>query len=1268
MSESLSSFSDTQTDVQNRTDRLRDRINVCIRTIQSDKYTPAVVQTVNKELTDIHRALPLLQHERIYVEELIDTNQYVATHADHRNVEVMLFGLQQLADHLANPAKDQSNGHGDYQIDYLGDYQSGSAGSLLRGLNELYAVTGRSLLSQSIFVVPQAFRVSYEELRIFQNDFPVQADPVQSDGGQPEKDQPEKNNLQQAEKTQNSFSRDQCYLEFSQLVLAVYRGENRSAQQLRLSALLNRLAEFAGSARTQSFWLACSAFISSVELPQGEMRPAVYRVFKQLEKVVMSTLANDDAPVLGIQQNVDNLLCNSLVYAEAHRYRGKHSLPLQNSFQFTSILDSVNLRSRDLTNTDQTQSDQAKSQSADRTATEQTTSWLHSSVKAHYSRLLKCSKRLESGSSLNEEGSAELIDEVRILIPALTLFGVDAAPDNLREVIDYLDRYAEPDAPAACATSAQLVAQQMLYQFRFLASVDDTVHDKAELPRTQQSGSTVPNATSSAVTTQAQSGSEDLVSANLVTSSAEFGIRCNARIDVIQQALDAALGSSVNLMPDKSVVNALSDLIEIVTAEGVDDLIGLLQPLSSLLNEAMNFSGTLNQSDTLLVQEAINAATLGIDSLVSNKPMPEHVEEVSVRIAKVAEAGRYSSVFVTAGDSSLDGFLNESEELLPRLYELFQRWRGAPYGTSRLHNEIARLLHNFKRGAEEVSETSLALHAHLLESVLDESSNACATVAKGDSGSAGVDTNEQPLSDGFFDLALESIECLTDDIEQLRNNEATNDHSDLLDRLKIAGAHEDERASDYTFVPLADQADDEPSQPELASSKSPLPELAHQELAQQELAQQNSTQPASTRPDLTTTSAIEADHTPFLADHRVHQYQQLKDGLRPISHHHGQLTELLQQLAATTDQLTLHQNRSTDDTATDMQALLDRIAQLSDSQSTAIDEMATGLFKADRMPIDALRAPLLDWINLCADSTGKSVHFTFASLPVTSSVSANRPAAARTVQVRREMLDAMITPLKALLHSIVTETIDSEMLQQSGNDTEHANIDINFRQSQSMLTIEVSDDGCGVVVQGLDSGANDPWNTGTWNTGRYGDQGNPRTQMPQVSSKLNGNTINIKPLIEFVSKQGGTVAVGSDDEGSVYRFTLPVKEELQEVVLIEVGELLFALPAAQVKQVSDAYDPGGSDGSITSVAQLMGISSSGAFNLPTKGKVSSVGSRLRCITRSGLHDLLVDRVAGHRSMVFSSSHQLMPDLKGYLGASVVKQHQIVLLINLDYWL
>ena len=359
-----------------------------------------------------------------------------------------------------------------------------------------------------------------------------------------------------------------------------------------------------------------------------------------------------------------------------------------------------------------------------------------------------------------------------------------------------------------------------------------------------------------------------------------------------------------------------------------------------------------------------------------------------------------------------------------------------------------------------------------------------------------------------------------------------------------------------------------------------------------------------------------------------------------------------------------------------MQSLLDQIAQLSDRQSTAIDDMAARLFTADRLPMDALRVPVVDWVKQCADSIGKPVRVTFTGLPVTGRPAAGRSTTSIKGQVQREILDAMIAPLKALLHSIVTETIERQMLQQVKHKPEQATIDIHCRQLQSVLTIEVSDNGCGVVVQGVESGANDPWNTGC-----FGDQvSNPKTQMPQVSSKLTGNTINLKPLIEFVSNYGGTVAVGSDDEGSVYRFTLPIKENLQEVVLIEAGESLFALPASRVAQVSDMYSSTGSDEGVVSLAQLMGMSSVGTFNkfMPGQGSNqganqgtnngSPVASRLRCATRSGSRDLLVDRIVGHRSMVFSSSHQLMPDLKGYLGASVVRQHQIVLLLNLDYWL
>ena len=119
-------------------------------------------------------------------------------------------------------------------------------------------------------------------------------------------------------------------------------------------------------------------------------------------------------------------------------------------------------------------------------------------------------------------------------------------------------------------------------------------------------------------------------------STSDFGSRCNSCIDVIQQSLDTALGSSGNLIPDSSVINALNRLIAIVSDKGIDELTSLLTPLSQLLIKAEN--SRLNQSETLLVQEAIIAATLGIDSLVGQKPMPDLIHDVTGRVEDVLTA------------------------------------------------------------------------------------------------------------------------------------------------------------------------------------------------------------------------------------------------------------------------------------------------------------------------------------------------------------------------------------------------------------------------------------------------------------------------------------------------------------------------------------------------------------------------------------------------------------------------------------------------------
>jgi len=209
----------------------------------------------------------------------------------------------------------------------------------------------------------------------------------------------------------------------------------------------------------------------------------------------------------------------------------------------------------------------------------------------------------------------------------------------------------------------------------------------------------------------------------------DFGNDCNVQVDIIQL-----------------VITALANLQHSVEVAGFSELLRLIEPLTQILVSAEQAGSTLSQSDTLLVQEAIVAITLGVDSLVNGKPMSALVADVADRMIAVAIDGRHQLRGDYESSGLIDIFVEEAEDHLQRLFDLFQRWRGAPHGSSRLHSDISRLLHTIKGSADTVGLSTVAALVHHLESAL-------------------VDVHHETgtsLPDAeFFDVALDAIESLT---------------------------------------------------------------------------------------------------------------------------------------------------------------------------------------------------------------------------------------------------------------------------------------------------------------------------------------------------------------------------------------------------------------------------------------------------------------------------------------------------------------------------
>ncbi len=1112
MSDSGSTYSDAQV-VQSHADQLlqlHSQLIASAEKLGANGYSTEIAEVISNELLHVKRSLGDFECGLQLVKDLAVANQLVATRPDHRSLRVIRFCLEELADYLAVLAEQGVD-------DPVG---------LLLAFNELAALHKKPLLTENLLSVPDDYRIDSGVLQLF--DLKAESVPL-TDG----------------------------YLGFSQIMLGVYRGEERQQKLQELSGSFSNLAEIASNQKAREFWLLCKAFVSTVRLPKGELSPALLSLFKEIEGVLFFALGDAQHQVLGMQQKVDRVLVNLLCYTPAD------DLPryfVEGAAKFSDVRSEIN--------------------GLHQSSPDQYSLWLQTSIRVLAERLQHCSAVLAEEALDSEEVTADFLEEIALLKRLLVLTGVHGVRENLQEVETLLRSSVSSENMQSCSTSILLVEQQMLYQFSFLkrsAELDDS--EPSGLVETEQLKADKSLATSDCNTAQTAEPFDRTVQ--------DFGARCNLCIDVIQQSLDTALGSSGNLIPDSSVINALTQLNDLVAAEGIDELTGLLTPLSKLLIKAED--STLNQSETLLVQEAIIAATLGIDSLMGRKPLPDLVADVTGRLDEVLQTTS-ERLNRSNRNSSLSGFLTEAEELLPRLFELFQRLRSAP-GASRLYGEINRLLHTLKVSADVADEQQLAEVAHSLEATMVDLTHSDATASR-----------------EFFDIAIETIECLDEDIERLRNSESPVDRGDLIDRLRLEGAIEEagETLQKVSPVEGKDQAEKQPSL---------IPAWEPADKPTGVVVQKGST--------------LSSDPIDWSA-----RFRQVETYCAAIGNSHEQLLDLQKRTEQIFKSVAHDQVGLAAESNKALRSFAEQLQQISTNQGIAIKALTGELGNASRLDAAQLGSSLLTIVETAADDQGLRLQFGFES---------------NGVLIHKNLFDQLTMAITGLLGSIVAHTFpdnESEALP---------NLSVSVQQTGQALFIDVADNGSGVRVEGSVPRSDNPWAQVA--RPDWQEVSQATIVPPRVLSVQSDRVVEISGLLKVASRYGGSVAIRSSaNTGARYRLCLPMLETIQDVLVVAVNDQLLAVPATKVESVGFANQD-----NIPSLASLLGTKGRAAFDHSQEDQFIAVR------TKAGVAKYSVAKVIGPRKLTFTTADRVLPDVPGYIGVAVIESEQLVMLLDVDYW-
>ncbi len=702
-------------------------------------------------------------------------------------------------------------------------------------------------------------------------------------------------------------------------------------------------------------------------------------------------------------------------------------------------------------------------------------------------------------------------------------------------------------------------------------------------------------------------------------ASIDFGNDCNVQVDIIQHALDTALGSSGNLSPDQTVITALANLQHSVEKAGFSELLRLIEPLTQILVSAEQASSTLSQSDTLLVQEAIVAITLGVDSLVNGKPMSALVADVADRMTAVAIDGRHQLRGDYESSGLIDIFVEEAEDHFQRLFELFQRWRGAPHGSSRLHSDISRLLHSIKGSADTVGLSTVAALIHHLESVLAHVHHETGT--------------SMPDAE-FFDLSIDTIESLTDDIDRIRNSEQVADRAELIEKLQ-------------SFANTATQPAD--SKESSHFKKSPPSQVLPERVK------------GAANIDGTLPVATAKGRVPAFGSAKY--FQALEVSERQLSRNNGDLLEVHDELRyqvtemrstlQSTRYLVTNNMRSTggglnkslaeslsdlDSVQRSLTRLMARVTTIEERQKVGIQDLASLVSSADRISADSMRVRLESIVEKSADTTGKRVNFRFHGAEL---------------ELERKLFTDLISPLEQLLINAVVHGIETKLVRLERKKPEAGLIEVALTIKDHTLRVSINDDGGGIDISRLRRRLQDQSDVDR--ALLSSDEAALQYLVKQGVStahrvdRASGRGVGLDVVLQQVLNHSGDLAVTTTAHEST-RFTLsiPLLSVAQNVLVVEVAQQHYALDGAIVVDVvDDVAEP-------VSLAGLLGIS------VPLPGQNQVV---VNCKVNDQAVPLQVDSIVGRMSLGFNH-HDSILNVDGIFNASAILDgRHIVLKVN-----